>query len=139
MQRLKLFAIAAAALGTATALTAAAHPSALGQTLPGMWEISGIPGARAPLKQCVRDILALAEFEHRGKGCTMKVISDDSRSTVIEYSCGSAGFGRSDVEVITPRSLRIDTQGISNQLPFSYLLQARRVGDCAAQVSALRH
>jgi hypothetical protein len=56
---------------------------------------------------------------------------------VVEYHCGAAGFSRSQVDVITPRSLRIDTQGISAQEPFSYVLQARRVGDCLPQ--PLRH
>jgi len=32
--------------------------------------------------------------------------------------------------LITPRSLRIDTQGISDNLPFHYQLYARRVSDC---------
>ena len=60
------------------------------------------------------------------------MISDSESQTVIEYSCGGGGFGRSKVDVITPRSLRIETQGISDNLPFGYVLQARRVGDCAA-------
>jgi hypothetical protein len=120
------------------ALAAAAQPSVFTQTQAGMWEISGVPGAKAPLKQCIANVAALGEFEHRGKSCSVKVISSSATSTVVEYSCGAAGFGRSQVDAITPRSLRIDTQGISNQLPFSYVLQARRIGDCAQQ-AAVRH
>ena len=122
----------------AIALAAVAQPTVFAQAQTGMWEISGVPGARAPLKQCVANVAALAEFEHRGKSCSMKVISNSASSTVVEYHCGVAGFGRSQVDAITPRSLRIDTQGISNQLPFSYVLQARRIGDCPQQ-NALRH
>jgi len=120
------------------ALAAAAQPSVFTQAQAGMWEISGVPGAKAPLKQCIANVAALGEFEHRGKSCSVKVISTTATSTVVEYSCGAAGFGRSQVDAITPRSLRIDTQGISNQLPFSYVLQARRIGDCQQQ-AALRH
>jgi hypothetical protein len=120
------------------ALAAAAQPSVFTQAQAGMWEISGVPGAKTPLKQCIANVAALGEFEHRGKSCSVKVISSSASSTVIEYSCGAAGFGRSQVDAITPRSLRIDTQGISNQLPFSYVLQARRIGDCQQQ-AALRH
>lgn len=120
------------------ALAAAAQPSVFTQTQAGMWEISGVPGAKAPLKQCIANVAALGEFEHRGKSCSVKVISSTGSSTVVEYSCGAAGFGRSQVDAITPRSLRIDTQGISNQLPFSYVLQARRIGDCSQQ-TAQRH
>jgi hypothetical protein len=37
------------------------------------------------------------------------------------------------VTLITPRSLRIDTQGISGGYPFHYQIHARRVGNCAAR------
>ena len=48
----------------------------------------------------------------------------------IIYSCAGGGFGQSKVEQITPRSLRIETQGISRDAPFHYVVQARRVGNC---------
>jgi hypothetical protein len=118
---------------------AAAPPSALTDVAAGLWEISGAPGTQAPVRQCVPDILALAQFEHRGLNCTRKVLSDSARSTLVNYSCGSAGFGQSQIDVITPRSLRISTQGISEQLPFNYVLQARRVGDCSKNASVMRH
>jgi hypothetical protein len=37
--------------------------------------------------------------------------------------------------VITPRSIRIETQGISGDLPFNYVLQARRIGECTASAA----
>jgi hypothetical protein len=135
---LKLSVIGVAAIA-GLALTAAQQPSALAGVQAGLWEISGAPGSKAPVKQCLAQVTALAEFEHRGKACTMKVLRDQGSSAVIEYSCGNAGFGRSQINVVTPRSLRIDTQGISDQLPFGYLLQARRIGDCPAPPNASRH
>lgn len=104
-----------------------------------MWEISGAPGTQTPVRQCVADILALAQFEHRGRNCTRNILSDSARSTLINYSCGPAGFGQTQIDVITPRSLRISTQGISDQLPFNYVLQARRVGDCTKTASVTHH
>ena len=56
--------------------------------------------------------------------------------SVIDYNCGAAGFGHSEVNVITPRSIRIATQGISDGLPFNYVLQAHRIADCPL---AVRH
>jgi hypothetical protein len=135
----KHFGLAVAAVAAALALTGARQPSALSQTQSGLWEISGVPGSRMPIRQCVADVASLAQFEHRGKACSPKIIKDGMSSTLIEYSCGAAGFGRSQVDVITPRSLRIDTQGISNQLPFGYVLQARRVGDCPIRTTFSRH
>ena len=130
MVRWNIFALAGAATCDALTLMAAQQPTALAKTQAGLWEISGVPGAAAPIRQCVGNVAALAEFEHRGKPCKISITSDGPSSTVFEYSCGAAGFGHSQLEVVTPRSLRINTQGISNQAPFSYVLQARRVGDC---------
>ena len=82
---------------------------------------------------------ALAQFEHRGQNCSRSVLNDSQSSTRINYKCGAAGFGQTQVDVITPRSLRISTQGISDQLPFNYVIQAHRVGDCDKSLSTPRH
>ena len=136
MRRLVILALAAAFPAVAVA---AKPPSALAQIAAGIWEVSGAPGSQAPVRECVADVLALAQFEHRGRTCSHKVLADGGRSTLVNYSCGSAGFGQSKIDVITPRSLRISTQGISDQLPFNYVLQARRVGDCAKSASLTHH
>lgn len=123
--------IAISSLGLATlALAAAARGAvALSTTSGGLWEVDGGPGGR--VRQCVANTRLLAQFEHRRESCPQTVISSSGDTSVIQYNCPSGGFGRSDVKVLTPRSLRIETQGISNGLPFRYVLQARRVGDCA--------
>ena len=120
-------------------LGAAARPAALASTAPGLWEVSGIPGLKAPIRQCVSEVLVLGQFEHRKQTCTRRVIRDAATVTTIEYSCPDGGFGRSEIGLVTPRSLRIDTQGISDGLPFHYVAQARRVGDCPSQQTASRH
>jgi hypothetical protein len=121
------------------ALTAAQRPAVFVQASPGLWEIGGMPGAKMPLRQCFSDVSLLAQFEHRNRNCTRRVTSDGASSAVIDYSCGGAGFGHSEIALITPRSLRIGTQGISNNLPFNYTLQARRIGDCPLPPSTPRH
>ena len=139
MSRIATFLLASGGFAVGFALTAAAQPSALAQAQPGLWEISGAPGARAPRRQCVAEIAALARFEHRSKNCAVRVLKDAGGMTQVEYSCGGAGFGHSEVTVLTPRSLRIATQGISDGLPFNYVLQARRVDDCPKSASVTRH
>ena len=59
---------------------------------------------------------SIASQQVRGIGCQGKV--------------ANRGFGQSKVTLLTPRSMRIETQGISGNLPFNYQLHARRVGDC---------
>jgi len=132
--------VLALGLGAALTLSAAQPPPMLAQAQPGLWEISGMPGAKVPARQCLADVASLARFEHRSKACTAKVLKDSGSNSAVEYSCGRAGFGHSEIQIITPRSLRISTQGIADGLPFNYVLQARRVGDCATTVSsAPRH
>ena len=131
--------ILAIAIALPTAALAAAQPSALAQVAGGLWEISGVPGSQAPIRQCVADVTTLAQFEHRGQNCTRSVVRDGPSSTRIDYKCGTAGFGESQMDVLTPRSIRISTQGISDQLPFNYVLQARRVGECTKSPVPPRH
>jgi hypothetical protein len=122
--------------GAALAVGAAQPPTALAQAQAGLWEISGVPGAAAPVRQCLADLALLARFEHRAKSCSANTVREAGTSSVIDYNCGAAGFGHSEVNVITPRSLRIATQGISDGLPFNYVLQAHRIADCPV---AARH
>lgn len=121
--------IGAGATGLLVMLAAAATPSALARTEGGLWEIarSGAP----PVRQCVASPAALAQFEHRNATCTRVVIRDSGSSATIHYTCPGGGFGHSNLTVLTPRSMRIETQGISANAPFKYVLQARRVGNCA--------
>jgi hypothetical protein len=122
----------AASLAALLTLIGAGRPLALSQTSPGLWELSGLPGATMPRRQCIADPTLLARIEHRRQSCTQVVISDRPSNAVIHYTCVKGGFGQSELTVITPRSLRIETQGISAGSPFHYVIQARRIGNCDA-------
>ena len=121
-----------AGTGALLLLAAATRPGALAQANPGLWELSGMPNAGTAFRQCVADTAALARVEHRGHSCTQVVIRDRPTWTEIHYTCTNGGFGRSKLTVLTPRSLRIETQGISANYPFNYTIQARRIGNCDA-------
>lgn len=123
---------------SAPAAPAGSLPHALAQVTGGLWEISGAPGSQMPVRQCIADVQTLAQFEHRTRNCSRDTVMDKEGTTVISYTCGPADFGQTQIDVVTPRSLRISTQGISAQLPFSYVLQARRVGECT-NVPSTRH
>jgi hypothetical protein len=117
----------------AAILVAAAQPRALAPAIGGLWEVSQSATGHNPTRVCVPSPEVLAQYEHRQARCTRVVISDKGTETVIHYTCADGGFGQSKVTLLTPRSLRIDTQGISGNLPFHYQLHARRVGECAAR------
>jgi len=121
---------------SATMLVAATVPRALAPAAGGLWEVSKSANGHDPARVCAPTPDVLAQFEHRQGRCTRTVIRDNGTDAEIHYSCAGGGFGQSKVKLITPRSLTIDTQGISGGLPFHYKLYARRVGDCKARVSA---
>jgi hypothetical protein len=111
-------------------LTGASRPASLMTVEGGLYEIDRIGKGERP-RLCIADPMVFASYEHRGKPCTRVVISDGPNGAVIHYTCPGGGFGRSTVKALTPRSLRVDTQGIADGAPFQYIFQARRVGDCA--------
>ena len=112
------------------ALTGAARPLVLAKASGGSWEIEGVPGAPARQRLCVADPALLAQFEHRGTSCTRVVIRDGPSSAEVHYTCAGGGFGQTTITQLTPRSLRVETQGISRNAPFHYTFQARRMGNC---------
>lgn len=130
MQMRNLLVTGAGAAALLVALAAAGTPKALTTTMPGQWEISGQPLSPKPVTMCVADLASLAQLEHRRSRCTRVVIRDTPSLAEIHYTCAGGGFGRSTMKLITPRSLRIETQGIAGSAPFNYVFQARRIGDC---------
>jgi hypothetical protein len=117
-----------AAVALAPMVLASSSPSVFDQAQGGLWQLerSGAP----VVKLCVANTVALAQFEHRNTNCSRKIIRDSGQAATIRYNCAGGGFGQSDVTLLTPRSLRIQTQGISDNAPFNYTLQAHRLGDC---------
>jgi hypothetical protein len=114
----------------ASAAATAAAPGALRAVSAGMWEVSRSATGDGAVRQCVAAPAALAQWQHRGRACTRVILADKPGETLIHYTCPAGDFGRSRITVITPRTLRIETQGISDGEPFAYKLHARRVGNC---------
>lgn len=125
--KLTLIGLTAAAF----ALMAAALPAIIADS-GGLWEVSrSATGANAE-RRCVPSAQVLAQWEHRQLPCTRTVVTATATEAVINYTCPGGSFGRSMLKVITPRTLRIETQGISDGFPFNYVLHARRIGECPA-------
>ena len=130
-RRVPLIAIGAA-LAIAAAGAAAQNASVLAQAAPGLWELDGVPEARGKVRQCFGKLSALVQYEHRSRSCKPVTLSDSGKTMVVHYTCAGSDFGRTSVKVITPRNIKVDTQGISDGLPFAYTIEARRVGECKA-------
>ena len=119
---------AAAAIGAL--LAGASQPASLATAQAGLWEVAR-PGA-PPQRLCVADPAALAQLEHRAGKCTRSLLRQAGSAATVHYTCTGGDFGHSSLTVLTPRSMRIETQGIAGNAPFKYVAQARRVGNCPA-------
>ncbi len=127
------FSIAAAVamLAMTAAAAAAGKLKTLSEAAPGLWELTGVQGSKTPARECLTNLAALGQYEHRARACKATVQSDTGKVAVINYTCGGQDFGRTSIKFVTPRNLKVETQGISDGLPFGYTIAARRVGECA--------
>lgn len=108
-----------------------AAPRALAPAAGGLWEIGKSAQGAGARRMCIADPVILSQWEHRGGRCTRIIIADEGNKTIIHYTCSDGGFGRSEMTLVTPRTLRVATQGITRgDGPFNYVLHARRVGNC---------
>jgi hypothetical protein len=106
---------------------------ALSSLQPGLWTIrSRDPDGPPPRQLCMTDPRILLQLRHEGQACSRFVVTNDAQSAVVTYSCPGRGNGRTTVRVETPRVAQIDSQGIADNSPFDWALEARRVGDCPA-------
>jgi hypothetical protein len=113
------------------AAVAASLPPALHGA--GQWEISRSANGSGAVRQCLSDPALMAQWEHRKSQCTRIIVSSANNSAEVHYTCTGGEFGTSRVNVLTPRSVKVHTQGISHGLPFGYTLHARRIGNCSAR------
>ncbi|MEO7654810.1 MAG: DUF3617 family protein [Sphingomicrobium sp.] len=127
------------ALAGGAGLAFAVVPEVLAKSRAGLWELAGIEGSKAPARVCVTDLADLARLQHSGRKCTQRAIRETGSSVTFSYQCTASDFGQSRLDWVTSQSFRIQTQGISGGLPFSYLVQARRLGDCEVKDSPAGH
>ena len=119
-----------ACLAIALAVGGANLPRAMNG--PGAWEVGRSAGSEGE-RVCLPDPAMLMQWEHRARQCTRVIVSSSVDHAVVQYTCSGGGFGTSRVEILTPRSVKVATQGIADGGPFGYVVHARRVGNCAAR------
>jgi len=109
---------------------APAVPRALAGVAPGLWEVSRSASGQAPERLCLREVVHLASISQRGVRCGRTILADRPGSLLVDVTCPGGDFARSQITVTTPRSLKLQTQGIRRGEPFDLTLYARRVGSC---------
>lgn len=128
MSRKRFLGTSLAGAGLVVGLGAAQLPPAM--TGPGLWEVDRKASGHNSQRLCLTNPAILAQWEHRRAQCRKTVISAGESRAEVSYACGGGEFGTSKIQTLTPRVLRIETQGISRGYPFGYVLHARRMGDC---------
>lgn len=104
---------------------------------PGEWEIGKTASGKGE-RVCLPDPALLMQWEHRARQCTRTIVNPALDRAEVHYTCVGGDFGTSRVRVLTPRSIKVDTQGIANGLPFGYVIHARRVGNCPTAPTTAR-
>lgn len=126
-----LFASGALIAAMATGYAVAAQSNgltALAGIERGEWTLRAPDGSTRAI--CVTDPQMLLTLEHRGASCTRFVVENGANGGRITYDCPGIGKGDTRITVETPRLIRLETQGISRGLPFTYEYEGRRTGSC---------
>ncbi len=97
---------------------------------PGRWLFRMVGDVRPPRENCVVDPAVFLRMRLRAAECSRFVIDDSVDSLTVHYTCPGTGHVRTVLRADTPRSLRIDSEGMVNGMPFSDAMTVRRVGEC---------
>jgi hypothetical protein len=115
----------------ALALIAASLPGALQRVAGGAWAVSRSARGTDSVAVCVSNPAILTQWEHRGRICRSTTLLQTPGEAIVDYTCAGGEFGRTRLTMITPRTVRLETQGIHLGEPFGYIYHARRLGSCA--------
>lgn len=104
-------------------------PAAFAQIERGQWLLKEKLGGERKL--CLgANSAPLVQLGHGAVACEQFVVTQDSRSATLRYTCVGHGQGRTVVTVETPRLIRIETQGVADGSPFDLEFEARKLGPC---------
>lgn len=133
-------ALAALSIGAAVAVTAPAQTSApiiapniLNTLDTGLWQfrnIGGGPSGAAVDQLCISDMKKLAQVQHNRFDCEQKLLRANMATALISYSCAGHGNGLTTIRRESDQIIQISSQGINDGAPFSFNVEARRMGSC---------
>ena len=124
----------------AAALFVAAFPAS-GQRPPlamldqldiGQWELRLRDGRKLVERLCVNNGRRLIQLRHLEPTCDRYIIDDKPGEVTVQYTCRGRGYGRTHIRRETNQLVQIDSQGIAEGLPFDFIAEARRIGDCSS-------
>lgn len=123
---------ALALMGSAIPAVGQPRPLAMLDTLvPGMWELRVRESGGGVERICLRDARRLIQLRHESAACERTVVQDGAGEVAVQYTCRGHGYGLTRIRRETPRLIQVDTQGVEDGLPFAFVAEGRRIGDCA--------
>lgn len=127
---LGLFSVSAAA--GATAYAQGADLSLLDSLDRGLWQLRAVGGGNSAAvdKLCVGDPARFTQIQHGDTPCTRYVIRSTPNSVTVSYTCRGYGQGLTTIRKESGGLIQIQSQGIRNNSPFSFSVEARRTGAC---------
>jgi hypothetical protein len=97
----------------------------------GRWELRLREAGAGVERICLRDGRRLIQLRHPQQLCESYVVSDAPADVTIQYTCHGKGYGRTHIRKESGRLVHIESQGIAGGLPFNFVAEARRIGECA--------
>ena len=129
-RNLALAAIASVAVLAVPAPAQAPQFAMLDKIQKGQWTLSERGRSKTPEKLCVRDPRTLLQLRHKEAQCSFFVIKNTASEVTVSYRCPSGGNGRTTVKYEDDGLLQIDSQGIVDNGPFAFAVEARYAGSC---------
>jgi hypothetical protein len=99
----------------------------------GLWQLRAVGGgnsAAAIDKLCVGDPARLTQIQHGDASCTRYVVRSTPNSVTVSYTCNGQGQGLTTIRKESAKLIHIQSQGIRNNSPFSFSVEARRARAC---------
>lgn len=121
---------ASAALGGGATAGQRAVLQVLGRVGEGRWELRDRDGGPVT-SLCIGDRRRLIQLRHPDLACNRLILEDGPNSLTVQYTCHGRGYGRTHIRMETPQLLQIESQGISDGLPFDFALEGRYAGACS--------
>ena len=125
--------VSAFASGSALAFAQTSDLSLLETLDRGLWELRAVGGGGASSavdRICLGDPGRLTQIQHNDVVCSRYVVRSSPTSVTVSYSCKGQGQGLTTIRKESGRLIQIQSQGIRNNSPFSFSVEARRAGTC---------
>ena len=126
--------VSAFASGSALAFAQTSDLSLLETLDRGLWELRAVGGGGASGaavdKLCLGDPVRLTQIQHNDVPCSRYIVRSTPTSVTVSYSCKGQGQGLTTIRKESGRLIQIQSQGIRNNAPFSFSVEARRAGTC---------